>query len=126
MPRHIRKGDLVIVTAGDDAWIKDYDAQGNLISRRRDLTPRKVLRVITKRDRVLVEGVNIHTKHMKATQTSQGGVVQRELPIHLSNISPISDGKPTRVRYETRDDGSKVRLSARTGKQIGPELKKAR
>ena len=118
---------MVIVTAGDDAWIKEYDANGKVISRQRDLTPHKVLQVMPKRDRVLVEGVNIHTKHLKRTQEhQQGGVVQRELPIHISNVSPVSDGKPTRVRFETREDGSKVRLAANSGKQLGPALKQGR
>ncbi|GAB4194098.1 MAG: 50S ribosomal protein L24 [Phycisphaeraceae bacterium] len=87
----------------------------------------KVLRVITDRDQVVVEGVNIRTRHVRPSQTNpQGGVVHKEMPIHISNVSPVVDGKPTRVRFETRPDGSKVRIAVRTGEQIGPELKKAR
>lgn len=87
----------------------------------------KVLRVLPDKDRVVIEGVNIREKHVRPTQANQqGGTVRREMSIHISNVSPVVDGKPTRVRFETRDDGSKVRLAARNGQQLGPELKKAR
>ena len=110
MPRHVRKGDIVIVNSG-----KDKGRQG------------RILRVLTDKDRVIVEGVNVRRKHMRPTQDNpQGGVVDRELSIHISNVSPVADGKPTRVRFETRKDGSKVRVAARTGEQLGPELKKAK
>jgi len=110
MAKHVRKDDLVIVTAGDDRG-----RQG------------RVLRVMPKEQRVLVEGVNIRKRHMQPSAASpQGGIIQREMPIHLSNVSPVADGKPTRVRFVTRDDGSKVRVASRGGEQIGPELKKAR
>ena len=110
MPRHVKKGDIVIVTAGDDKG-----RQG------------KVLRVIPDKNRVVVEGVNLHVKHVRPNQTNaRGGVVERELPVHISNVSPVADGKPTRVRFETRPDGCKVRLAARNGEQLGTELKKAR
>lgn len=79
-------------------------------------------------ERVVVKGVNVRTKHLKPNQANpQGGTVQVEMPIHISNVSPVdSDDKPTRVRYTTRDDGSKIRVAATNGGQIGPELKKAR
>lgn len=91
----------------------------------------KVLRVIVgdtpNEDRVVVEGINICRKHVRPTQQNQqGGVVQKEMPIHISNVVPVVDGKPTRVKFQTREDGSKVRLSAQTGQQIGPALRKAR
>ena len=110
MARHIRKGDPVIVTAGSSKG-----KQG------------KILRVITDKDTVVVEGVNIKSRHMKPSQSNpQGGVVHKEMPIHLSNVSPIADGKPTRVRFVTKKDGSKIRVAARNGDQLGPELKKAK
>ncbi|NBC10913.1 MAG: 50S ribosomal protein L24 [Planctomycetes bacterium] len=110
MARHVRKGDTVMVTAGSDKG-----RQG------------KVLRVIPEDDRVVVEGINVRTKHARPTQSNpQGGVLHREMPIHISNVSPLAEGKPTRVRFQTKGDGSKVRLAARTGEQIGPPLKKAR
>ena len=79
-------------------------------------------------NRVIIEGVNVRKKNVKPSQSNpQGGVTEMEMPIHMSNVSPLAnDGKPTRVRFETRADGSKVRLAARTGEQLGPELKKAK
>jgi large subunit ribosomal protein L24 len=111
MPRHIRKGDTVFVRSGSDKG-----------------TTGKVMQVIVDDNRVVIEGVNVRKKNVKPTQQNpQGGIVEKEMPIHMSNVSPLaSDGKPTRVKFETRADGSKVRLSVRTGEQIGPELKKAK
>jgi large subunit ribosomal protein L24 len=110
MARHVRKGDTVAVTTGGSKG-----KQG------------KILRVITDKDQVLVEGVNVRTKHVRPSQANpQGGTVHKEMPIHISNVSPIADGKPTRVRFVTKDDGSKIRVAARTGEQLGPALKKAR
>ena len=102
MPRHILKRDTVLVTAGNDKG-----ATG------------EVLRVITKTDRVVVQGVNIRTKHLKPTQQNpQGGLLRKEMSIHLSNVSPVAGDKPTRVRFETKPDGSKVRVAARDGKEL--------
>lgn len=90
-------------------------------------TQARVLRVIPKDERVVVEGVNVRTKHLKRSQQHpQGGTVSKEMPIHISNVLPVVDGKPTRVRFETRKDGSKVRVAVKGGAQIGQELKKAR
>ncbi|MCE9590461.1 MAG: 50S ribosomal protein L24 [Planctomycetes bacterium] len=112
MARNIRKGDLVQVIAGK--------------GRKEKLTG-KVLRILTKENRVLVEGVNVRRKNIKPTQANpQGGVVDKEMPIHISNVAPVADGKPTRVRFENRKDGSKVRIAVRTGQVIGTELRKAR
>jgi large subunit ribosomal protein L24 len=89
----------------------------------------KVLRVINdeKRPTVVVEGVNVHKKHLKPSQLNpQGGVIEKEMPIHISNVSPVADGKPTRVRFETRKDGSKVRVAVRNGQVLGQEIRKAR
>lgn len=86
----------------------------------------RVLRVIPKDDKVIVEGVNVRTKHVRPSQQNQrGGTVQKEMPIHLSNVQPVVDGKPTRVRFQEKG-GAKIRVAARNGEQIGPELKKAR
>ena len=110
MAQHVRKGDLVQVIAGA--------AKG---------TQARVLRVIPKENRVVVEGVSVRTKHVKRSQQNpQGGTISRETAIHLSNVQPVIDGKPTRVRFESRPDGSKVRVAARGGAQIGEELRKAR
>jgi len=110
MARHVRKGDQVMVLTG-----RDRGRTG------------KILRVLTDEDRVLVQGVNVRKKHLRRTQQNQqGGIIEKEMPIHISNVAPVVDGKPTRVRFETRKDGSKVRVAVRNGTQLGPELKKAR
>ena len=102
MPRHIRTGDQVIVTAGNDKG-----------------TVGEVLRVLTREDRVVVQGVNVRTKHLRPSQQNpKGGLVEREMPIHISNVSPVVDGRPSRVRFESRPDGSKVRIAVRNGKEL--------
>ena len=102
--RKIRKDDEVIVLTG-----RDKGKRGT------------VLRVVTKTDRVLVEGVNVTKRHVKPTQAEpQGGIVEREAPIHISNVAlidPESD-RPTRVRYKNLEDGRKVRVAARSGEVI--------
>ncbi|MAB82372.1 MAG: 50S ribosomal protein L24 [Phycisphaerae bacterium] len=102
MPRHIKKGDSVIITAGNDKG-----------------TVGEVIRIVSGKDRVVVKGVNIRARHMKPTQANpQGGIIRREMPIHKSNVSPVVDGKPSRVRFETKKDGSKVRVAARDGSEL--------
>ncbi len=108
MARHIRKGDQVMVTSGD--------ARGRVSS---------VLRVMPDRGLVLVQGVNVRKRHVRPSQQNpQGGVIEKEMPIHISNVSPVVDGKPTRVRFETKKDGSKIRVAASNGEQLGQPLKK--
>lgn len=103
MPRHVRKGDTVIVTSGSH--------RGKV---------GEIMRVLTKSDQVIIKGINLRTKHLKPTRVNpQGGIITKEAPIHISNVSPAVDGRATRVRFQTRDDGSKVRVAARTGKVLG-------
>jgi large subunit ribosomal protein L24 len=103
MARHVRKGDTVIVTSGSH---KGKTGQ--------------IMTVNTANDTVIIKGINLRTKHLKPTRVSpQGGIITREAPVHISNVSPAVDGKPTRVRFETRPDGSKVRVAARGGKVLG-------
>ncbi len=103
MARHVRKGDTVIVTSGSH---KGKTGQ--------------IMTVNTANDTVIIKGINLRTKHLKPTRVSpQGGIITREVPVHISNVSPVVDGKPTRVRFETRPDGSKVRVAARGGKVLG-------
>ena len=110
MPQHVRKGDLVEVIAGSD--------------RGRRAT---VLRVLPKAGRVVVQGVNVVRKHVRPSQKNpQGGTIEKELPIAISNVLPIADEKPTRVRFKVNKDGSKQRIAARTNKPLGAELRKAR
>ncbi|MHC5024282.1 MAG: 50S ribosomal protein L24 [Planctomycetota bacterium] len=114
MPRHICKGDTVIVTAGNDRGVTG-----------------EVLRVLPQDDRVVVQGVNVRVKHLKPSQKSpQGGLLRREMPIHISNVSPVVDGKPTRVRFDAKPDGSKHRVAVRGGKILhtlrAPRKKKSK
>jgi len=104
MARHVRKGETVMITAGDHKGKTG-----------------EIMRVLTKKDAVLIKGVNLRTKHLKPTQRNpQGGVITREAPIHLSNVSPIDgSGRATRVRFVTKGDGSKVRVAASDGKELG-------
>ena len=102
MPRHIRKGDTVIVTRGASKG-----------------TVGEILRIVDEGERVVVKGANIQTKHLKPTQARPQGTIRKEEgPIHASNVSPVVDGKPTRVRFVTKTDGSKVRVAARGGKEL--------
>ena len=94
MPVHVRTGDTVLVTAGNDKG-----AVG------------EILTVLTKKDRVVVKGVNIRTRNIKPTQQNPtGGTIKKEMSIHVSNVSPLIDGKPARVRFETQKGGTKVRI----------------
>ena len=101
---HVRKGDTVIVVAG-----KERGKKG------------KVLRVIPEKGRVVVERINLIKKHQKPTQkVRQGGIIEREGSIHLSNvmlIDPASD-KPTRVGMKALSDGKKVRVARRSGEML--------
>ena len=97
----VRKGDRVQVLAG-----KDRGREG------------EVSRVIPGRNKVIVEGMNVVKRHQKATRdTMQGGIIDKSMPIDVSNVAVISpaDGKPTRVGYRFTDGGQKVRVCRRTG-----------
>jgi len=88
----------------------------------------RVLRVLPDKDRVVVEGINRRFRHVRPSQRNpQGGRMEKELPIHISNVQPISPStnKPTRVRFQTKADGSKVRIAANGGDELSV-LKKAR
>lgn len=97
----IRKGDLVRVITG-----KDKDKEG------------KVLSVNAKNHTVLVEGINMVSKHTKPNAQNQtGGIVSQESSIDISNIMLVVDGKATRVGFKV-EDGKKVRVAKATGKVI--------
>ena len=99
----IKKGDRVIVTAGRD--------KGKIGD---------VLKILTKDNRAVVQGINIFKRHQRPTQTSAGGIVEKEAAIHISNLSHIDpkDDKPTRVGYKFLEDGRKVRFARRSGEII--------
>ena len=116
MARHIRKGDLVVVNSGA------LRAENPTEVERRTA---RVLRVLPKKGKVVVEGVNVRRKHVKPSQTNpQGGVVDKELPIDISNVQPVAEGKPSRWRFEARPDGAKVGHVRQRCRRVGPELKK--
>lgn len=97
----IKKGDMVKVIAG-----KDKDRTG------------KVIKVDAKANRVLVEGINMVTKHTKpSAANANGGIVHQEAMIDISNVMLVVDGKATRVGFEVKD-GKKVRIAKATGAVI--------
>ena len=101
---HVRKGDTVIVVAG-----KERGKKG------------KVLRVIPEKGRVVVERINMIKKHQRPTQKiRQGGIIEREGAIHLSNVMLVdpTSGKPTRVGMKALSDGKKVRVARRSGEML--------
>lgn len=100
---HVKKGDKVQVISG-----KDKGKQG------------VILEAYPKKDRVLVEGVNVIKKHSKPSQMNpQGGIMSQEAPIHVSNVMPIDPktGNPTRVGYKELD-GKKVRIAKKSGEVL--------
>ena len=99
----IRKGDKVVVITG-----RDKGKQG------------EVIRTIPSENRAVVRGVNVAKRHTKQTASQEGGIVSKELPIHVSNLAlrDPKDGKPTRVGYKTLADGKKVRVAKRSGEVI--------
>jgi large subunit ribosomal protein L24 len=102
--QRIKTGDEVVIIAG-----KNKGSHG------------KVLKVIPEDERVVVQGVNIVTKHVKPSRESpQGGIQKREAPIHISNVmlADPQSGDPTRVRFQVLDDGRKVRVAVKSGEQI--------
>ena len=79
------------------------------------------MRALPKEDKVIVEGVNVAKKHQRPTRmTMQGGIIDKDMPLHVSNVAIISpgDGKPTRVGYRFDDDGQKIRICRRTGAEL--------
>ena len=80
----------------------------------------KVLHVFPKKERVIIEGVNLIKRHTRPSQENpQGGIVEKEAALHVSNLMVVHGGKPTRVGYKKLDDGSKVRVAVKTGEEIG-------
>lgn len=99
---HIKKGDTVYVNAGVD----------------KNKTGR-VLEVLVKEGRAIVEGVNMVSKSTKPNaKHPQGGIVKQEASIHISNLNPVEKGKPVRVGRKLNKEGKLVRISKRTGEEI--------
>jgi large subunit ribosomal protein L24 len=99
----IRKGDQVIVITG-----REKGKRG------------EVLRVLRAENRVLVQGVNMVKRHQRPSAASAGGIVEKEAPLHISNVAHIdpSSSKPTRVGFKVLEGGRKVRVARRSGEVI--------
>lgn len=99
---HIKKNDTVKVIAGNHKG-----KQG------------KVLKVFLDKNMIIVEGINLRKKHIKPNQKNpQGGIQEKEAPIHVSNVMLVYDGKPTRVGYKRLEDGKKVRIAKINGEVV--------
>ena len=101
---HVRKGDTAIVIAGNDKGQKG-----------------KVLEVLRAKNRAIIEGVNMITKHVKPSANNpEGGIEKTEAPIHISNIMVVdpSSGEPTKVGRKLNDQGKLQRFSKKTGELI--------
>lgn len=101
---HVRSGDKVVVISG-----KDKGKTGT------------VLTAMPRKDRVVVEGINIVKKHQKPSQMNpEGGILEVEAPIHVSNVMHVDpeSGERTRIKRVIKEDGTKVRIAVKSGKEI--------
>jgi len=101
---NVKKGDKVVVIAG-----KDKTKTG------------RVLLVLPKQDRVLIEGVNLVKRHTKPNaKHPEGGIIEKEALLHISNVSHVDpkSGKPTRIGHRILEDGTKVRYAKKSGEVI--------
>ena len=103
MAAKIKKGDRVVVTTGRDKGKKG-----------------EVIKVFPKEARALVSGVNVVKRHQRQTQKAQGGIVNKELPVHLSNLAHVDpkSGDATRVGWKILGDGRRVRFAKKSGEVI--------
>jgi large subunit ribosomal protein L24 len=99
----IKKGDMVKVLKG-----KDRGKEG------------VVMRVLPKEGKVIVEGVNMAKKHQKSTRaTMQAGIIDKDMPIDVSNVAIVSHGNASRIGFRVDADGTKTRIAKRTGEVLG-------
>jgi large subunit ribosomal protein L24 len=98
--RKFRKGDNIVVVAGRDRGKKG-----------------SILKVMPGEERLIVQGVNMVKRHMRPSAAQAGGIVDKEAPIHVSNVAHVdpSDGEPTRVGFRMLEDNRKVRYAKRSG-----------
>ena len=102
MAAKIRKGDKVMVLTG-----RDKGRTGEVFEVRPD------------ENKALVRGINMVKRHQKQSQTQEGGIISKEMPIDLSNIAYVGkDGKPTRIGFKIQPDGKKVRVAKSSGAEI--------
>jgi large subunit ribosomal protein L24 len=103
MVAKIKKGDRVVVITGRDKGKKG-----------------EVLKVLPKENRAVVSGVNTMKRHQKQSQTQQGGIVNKDLPIQLSNLAHVDpkSGEATRIGWKVLGDGRRVRFAKKSGEVI--------
>jgi large subunit ribosomal protein L24 len=104
MAARLKTGDLVVVISG-----KNKGKQG------------KIARILADNDRVVVEGINLIKRHLKPTaKLPQGGILEREAPLHASKVMPVDPktGKGTRVRFAIDAKGRKVRVAVKSGEEL--------
>ncbi|MBE89052.1 MAG: 50S ribosomal protein L24 [Rhodospirillaceae bacterium] len=103
MAAKIKKGDKVMVLTG-----KDKGKVG------------EVMKIVTKDNRAFVQGVNVAKRHTRPSQSNPGGIIDKELSVHLSNLAHVDpkENKPTRVGFRTLEDGRKVRFAKISGEVI--------
>ena len=103
MKLRLKKGDKVIVTTG-----KDKGKTGEITT------------VFPKENKVIVGGVNMVKRHTKPSQESAGGIISKEMPIHVSNVALVDPktGKATRIGYKVEKDGHKVRVAKKSGEVV--------
>ena len=99
---NLKKGDTVQIIAG-----KEAGSQGEIIE------------VLPKDNKVIVEGRNIAKRHTKArSATQKADIIEKPMPIHVSNVMLVVKGKPSRVGYKINADGTKVRIAKKTGEEV--------
>ena len=104
MPKlKIKKGDKVVVLAG-----RDKGKRG------------EILKVFPAENKAVVRGVNVVRRHQKQTAATEGGIISKEAPIHISNIAieDPKDGEPSRIGFRIQEDGRKLRFAKRSGELI--------
>ena len=109
----IKKNDMVLVLSGNYKDVKGSNGKYP--------APHKVLKVLVKEQRAIVEGVNMVSKSTKpSAKHPQGGIIKQEAPIHISNLSLVDpkSGEPTRVAIKRTEDGKKVRIAKKSGEEI--------
>ena len=98
----IKKGETVQVITGNDKGKTG-----------------RVIKIFLDKERIVVEGINMVKKHARPTQDNpQGGIIEKEASIHISNVMMVAGGKPTRIGYKTLEDNRKVKFAKTTGEVI--------
>ncbi|MCM0082691.1 50S ribosomal protein L24 [Geomonas sp. Red32] len=100
---HVKKNDTVVVISG-----KDKSKSGKVVS------------IVPKKDGVIVEGINMIKRHTKARGSEQGGIVEKEAPVHISNVMLLCEkcGKPVRTKVTVLEDGKKARCCVKCGESF--------